>query len=196
MTRSSNAWCSVSCWFIYFLLFFLGMRISLPLFHSALSLPFILWCSVYQLPPPPPPTWNEISRRMVTKSNCFIWMMHPGIYVLFLDVIVIVFLFFLLCCSSKLFFSSHQLHVLSLFCVWTGSVSSHLSCIPSIKPVPSLSFVHVWCGSAAIVLNGLYAASDACWLALVFFFSWFVNHSLVMWSAHIWLCVISVLYNY
>lgn len=123
------------------------MRISLPLFHSALSLPFILWCSVYQLPPPPPPppTWNEISRRMVTKSNCFIWMMHPGIYVLFLDVIVIVFIF-LLCCSSKLFvFSSHQLHVLSLFCVWTGSVSSHLGCIPSItRPIFVLCTCLMW----------------------------------------------------
>lgn len=111
-----------------FSFFFLGMRISLPLFHSALSLPFILWCSVYQLPPPPPPTWNEISRRMVTKSNCFIWMMHPGIYVLFLDVIVIVFLFFLLCCSSKLFFFfTSTSRSLSFLCVdWLCLFTSQL----------------------------------------------------------------------
>lgn len=54
-----------------------------------------------------------------------------------------------------------------------------------------LCLVCVRCGSAAIVLIGLYAAPDACWLAEFLLF--LVCYSLlVMWCAHIWLRVISV----
>lgn len=65
----------------------------------------------------------------------------------FFDVVVIGFL---LCCSSRLvFFPPCPLHinfkVLSLFCVWTGSVSSHLSCIPSItRPIFVLCTCLMW----------------------------------------------------
>lgn len=45
-----------------------------------------------------PPHKMRFFRRMVTKSNCFIWMMHLGIYVLFSTVIIV----FILCCSCKL----------------------------------------------------------------------------------------------
>lgn len=63
-----NAWHSVSC--LFYFSPFLGMRIALS-FYLSLALPLsvssILWGSVSQ-----PTTYNEIFRRMVTKSNCFI----------------------------------------------------------------------------------------------------------------------------
>lgn len=144
--------------------------------------------------PSPSPTWNEISRRMVTKSNCFIWMMHPGIYVLFFDVILIVFFvfYFKYNCVAHLNFFFHISSTFSLFCVWTGSVSSHLSCIPSVTcPIFVLCTCLMW------ECCDRFEWSLCCIRRLLigFFPPWFVNHSLVMWSAHIWLCVISVLYN-
>lgn len=108
---------------IYLLSLFLGMRISLLLFHSPLSLPFILWCSVYQLPPstPPPPHPHEMRFPEEWSPNliAFFWMMHPGIYVLFFDVIVTVFFYFV----AHLSFFFHINFTFFILCIWTGSVS-------------------------------------------------------------------------
>lgn len=87
------------------------------------------------------------------------------------------------CCLCRRCLSlSYTIFVFPCFCMWTGSVSISLflTCIPLLNslPVPSVS-VCVWYGSAAIVLIGLYAASDACWLAEI--------HFLVLYS-HSWSC--------
>lgn len=122
--------------FILFLSFFGNEDLSLTISLS-LSVPSILWCSVSL-----PPTYNEISRRMVTKSNCFIWMMHLGIYVLFSTVIVIGFY----CVAHVNFlpyflFLIHSIFTFSCFCIWTGSVSLLLTCIPSLTYLSHLCLV-------------------------------------------------------
>lgn len=72
VTNCSNAWHSISCSF-YLSPFWEWGTFCFSLSLS-LSVSSILWCSVSQ-----PTSYNEIIRRMVTKCNCFIWMMHPGI---------------------------------------------------------------------------------------------------------------------
>lgn len=142
--------------------------------------PSLLLCSFSSFHPlvlcfsTPSPTWNEISRRMVTKSNCFIWMMHPGIYVLFFKVIVIGFY----CVAHLNLFSSHQLYVL-LFFVYGLALSLHISPASPPWPVPSLSCTCLmWeCRNCFWLVS---AASDACWLAklyLFFLLYGFVTHS-------------------
>lgn len=112
--------------------------------------------SLSSLCPSQPTTKNEICRRMVTKSNCFIWMMHLGI----LFIVHFVFLF--------LFTPSF----LSWFLTGSVSLNSHLH--PSSLPVPSLCLVHVWCGSAAVVfwLVSMLHPTLADWL-IYFLFPFF-----------------------
>lgn len=141
VTHSSNAWRSVSCLFISF-------------FGNEDFSPSLLLCSFSSFHPlvlcfsTPFPTWNEISRRMVTKSNCFIWMMHPGIYVLFFKVIVIGFY----CVAHLNLFFLHINLMFSCFLYmdWLCLFTSHLH---PLHDLSHLCLVHVWCGSAAIVFD-------------------------------------------
>lgn len=163
----------------------LSLSFSLPLDFSV-SVPSILWCSVSQ-----PTTHNEIFRRMVTKSNCFIWMMHLGIFVLFensnykfyLCLFSVSMLQFSPCFFpfTPLFFFCFVLGCF-WFSIWTGSLSLLLTCIPYLY-LSHLRPVCVWCGSATIVLIGRNAASDACWLAE--FFLKFIYFYLLLTLSHV-----------
>lgn len=161
MTQNFNAWQSVSCLLFCFFYFppFLGMRIALylslsfflstfatfisPSVSRCLSVPSILWCSVSQ-----PTTYDEIFfRRMVTKCNCFIWMMHFGIYTFST---VIYWFFFFPCVACVNLFSLFFFHLyVSLFLNtdWLCLFTSHLH--PSPLTFPShLCLLCVWRGSA------------------------------------------------
>lgn len=133
--------------------------------------PSLLLCSFSSFHPlvlcfsTPSPTWNEISRRMVTKSNCFIWMMHPGIYVLFFKVIVIGFY----CVAHLNLFSSHQLYV--LFFVYGLALSLHISPASPPWPVPSLSRTCLmWECCNCFWLVSMLHPTLADWLNFIYFF--------------------------
>ncbi len=157
----------------------LSLSLSLSLCVSlslSLSVPSILWCSVSQ-----PTTYNEIFRRMVTKSNCFIWMMHLGIYVLFSTVIVISFF---LCCSCKLspFFSLslHSIFTFSCFLYmdWLCLFTSHLHPFLSTYLSPSLSrMCSMW--ECCDCFDWSLCCIWRLLIGWIFYFFWFVTHS---WS--------------
>lgn len=86
VTHSFNAWHSVSC--LFYFSPFLGMRIALSLSSSLSHSLSSLSLSLLALLPPSfgalflnPPHTVRFFRRMVTKTDCFFWMMHLGIYI-------------------------------------------------------------------------------------------------------------------
>lgn len=134
-----NENCSLSLsFFLSFYLCYLYLSLCISLSLCSLH-PLVLCFSTHHI-------WWDFFRRMVTKCNCFIWMMHFGIYTFST---VIYWFFFSLCCLCKLIFPLFFHLYVSLFLNtdWLCLFTSHLH--PSPLTFPShLCLLCVWRGSA------------------------------------------------
>lgn len=170
--------------------------------YYLISLFFGVWGLLFSLFPPSfgalslyPYTYNLVRffGRMVTESNCFFWMTHLGIcYFCFWKIIVD----FCCCLCRRCLSLPYTIFVFPCFCMWTGSVSIYLS-LSHLHPSPELLTCPI-CLCMCLIWEccDCFDWSLCCIRRLLIgwitFFGSLVS-LLVMWCAHIWLRIISVL---